>query len=185
MSAIDARAVTQEVLALFRDSADGVYFGEQVTQLEHALQCAAAARTAGADEETILAALLHDIGHLLGEPEGPVGVIHHDTIGRDWLLARGFSERVASLVEGHVDAKRYLTATNPAYAGRLSEASRQTLRLQGGPMSDEEAGRYSRGPLFREKLQLRSWDEAAKEPGLDVPGLGAYAAMIERHLARG
>jgi len=174
--------VVQKVMDLLATAGHGVYFGEQVTQLEHALQCAALARAAGADEEAILAALLHDIGHLLGVPEGPVGVIEHDEIGRNWLLERGFSKRLAALVHGHVDAKRYLTATNPEYASRLSKASLETLRLQGGPMEPDESERFRGDPLFRDMLQLRSWDEAAKVPGLDVPGLESYRDLLLRHM---
>ncbi len=89
---------------------------------------------AGADEELVLAALLHDIGHLF-DAEGTlrderVGVVNHDEMGERWLLPRGFSPWLARLVGSHVQAKRYLTAANPAYAARLSPASQETLRLQ-------------------------------------------------------
>ncbi|MBN8732228.1 MAG: HD domain-containing protein [Acidobacteria bacterium] len=179
-----AAGVVQEVVDLLEHSGHEVYFGERVTQLEHALQCAAAAREAGADDEAVLAALLHDIGHLLGVPEGPVGVIDHDMLGRKWLLERGFSERVATLVWGHVNAKRYLTATNPAYASRLSDASVETLRLQGGPLTPAEAEAFRQQPLFQEMLQLRSWDEAAKVPGRQVLALESYRDLLARHLRR-
>src|SRR5262249_13143707 len=103
----------ERILGLLRE-AQGQYFGEPVTQLEHALQCAQLAVSSGAADELVLAALLHDVGHLL-EDGDEAGVIAHDQVGAQWLRKLGVSERVADLVAGHVQAKRYLTATNPAY----------------------------------------------------------------------
>lgn len=181
------RPAVEEILRILRESSGTSYFGEPVSQLEHALQAAQCARDAGASEEAILAALLHDIGHLVAGPEAEhesgVGVIDHDAQGAEFLRARGFSERVIALVEGHVNAKRYLTATNPEYLAKLSPASLQTLALQGGPFSDEEAVAFRAHPCFREMLQLRSWDEQAKRTDwTTVSPLDSYAEMLERHL---
>lgn len=160
------------------------YFGEQVTQLEHALQSAHLAVQAGADDETVLAALLHDIGHVLeGEVDDELGVIDHDEVGQQWLREHGFGERLVALVGGHVDAKRYLVATNPGYRERLSEASVRTLAKQGGPMTPEEARLFAEHPLSKEMLRLRAWDEQAKVPGAAVPGLDFYRAMLATYLA--
>ena len=174
-------AVAGEILNLLGNAANQEYFGEPVSQLQHALQCAQLARDAGADDETILAALLHDVGHLLDAPR-EVGVVHHDEIGARWLLERGFSQRVASLVAGHVDAKRYLTATNAAYAAKLSPASAATLVLQGGPMGADEATKFAVDPLFADKLRLRSWDEQGKRLDWDVTGLPSYRELLLEHL---
>lgn len=181
--------VVGEVFALLQGSGGEQYFGEAVTKLGHAEQCAWHAVQAGADEELVLAALLHDIGHVL-EVEGTqrherVGVINHDETGARWLRERGFSERLAALVGGHVDAKRYLVATNERYRERLSPASEETLRLQGGPMDAGAAGEFARDPYVRDKLRLRSWDEAAKDPRWQGPGIGSYREMLLRHLLRG
>lgn len=184
----DANAVVSEVIELLRHSGGEQYFGEAVTKLEHAEQCAWHAAQAGAGEELTLAALLHDIGHLLDTPDTQrderVGVINHDAIGEQWLLERGFSPRLASLVGAHVDAKRYLSATNPAYSERLSPASQATLRLQGGPMSAADAETFSADPDLRDKLRLRSWDEMAKDPAWRGPGIETYREMLLRHLQR-
>ena len=177
-----------QVIALFAGAGDGNYFGERVTQLEHALQCAHLAAQSGASGETVLAALLHDAGHLLdsdaSERHPVLGVLRHEKLGADWLRSLGFSERVLELVGSHVDAKRYLTYANPAYRERLSEASQETLRLQGGPMTGGEAEAFRADPLFEDKLRIRSWDDQAKAPGLEVPGLESYRPLIEAHLAR-
>jgi phosphonate degradation associated HDIG domain protein len=176
------------VVFLLRDSGGDQYFGEEVTKLEHAEQCAWHAAHAGADEELTLAALLHDIGHLL-DIEGTVrdervGVVNHDEIGRRWLLERGFSQRLSDLVGGHVDAKRYLTATTEGYMDRLTPASRETLRLQGGPMDDADAAAFASSPDMRDMLRLRTWDEMAKDPVAVVPPLESYRDMLLRHLNR-
>lgn len=179
-------AVADEVLELLGASGGDEYFGEAVTKLEHAVQCAWHASRAGADEELILAALLHDIGHLFDD-EGTVrdervGVVNHDEMGEAWLLERGFSRRLARLVGGHVDAKRYLTATNAAYMQRLSPASVETLRLQGGPMETAEAEAFGAQEELRDILRLRTWDEMAKDPEWAGPGLESYREMMVRHL---
>ena len=118
------------------------YIGEPISQLGHALQCAHWAKKQGADDEVILAALFHDIGHLI-DASAPqmdgLGVINHEGLGRAFLEEHGCSERVGKLVEAHVQAKRYLCFKNPKYYARLSEASKGTLAWQGGPMSETEA----------------------------------------------
>ncbi len=178
--------VIDEIFNLLQRSGGEEYFGEAVSKLQHAEQCAYQAQKAGGDEELILASLLHDIGHLL-DVEGTirderVGVVNHDEIGQQWLEAHGFSKRLAALVGGHVDAKRYLTAVNPNYFARLSPASVETLRLQGGPMDAETAAHFAAVPELRDILRLRSWDEMAKDPDWQGPGLESYRDMLARHL---
>jgi phosphonate degradation associated HDIG domain protein len=180
------RDTIEEILDLLQNSASSGYFGEAVTQLEHALQCADLARRAGADSEMVIAALLHDVGHLLdGDRHEEIGTIAHDDLGAAWLRQRGFSNRVVELVGGHVAAKRYLTAKNPEYAARLSAASVQTLQLQGGPMTPEEAAAFEGDPLFSDKLRLRSWDEQAKTPGAATSALESFRELLLRHTAEG
>ncbi len=182
-----AAEIADEVLALLASGRDG-YFGEAVTKLEHALQCAWHASQASTDDELVIAALLHDAGHLLDTPETirdpRVGVVNHDATGASWLLERGFSGRVVRLVGGHVDAKRYLTASHGDYLDKLSLASRETLILQGGPMSAEEASAFTSLAEYRDLLRLRTWDEMAKDPAWRGPGLEAYREPIIRHLCQ-
>ena len=182
------RHAADQILDVLRGASDRAYIGEPISQLEHALQCAAAASTAGADDELVLAALLHDIGHLCAPEDAAqmedVGVLDHETIGARWLLARGVSDRVAKLVRGHVDAKRYLVTTKPSYASRLSPASAKTLEHQGGAMSAAEAKAFETQPLFKQYLQLRSWDEQAKVVDLVVADVDSYRERLLRHLAR-
>ncbi|GAB3885507.1 HD domain-containing protein [Spirosoma agri] len=177
------------IAALFAQSGNDDYYGEPITQLEHALQCAQMAEQAGADADTVAAAFLHDIGHLL--PEELVktgymdgyGTIDHERLGADYLRELGYSEKVAQLIENHVNAKRYLVFKNPKYFARLSEASLKTLAFQGGPMSEEEATAFEANPYFKGILQLRVWDEQAKIPGLSTPTADYYIALCEQQRA--
>jgi phosphonate degradation associated HDIG domain protein len=180
-------AKIDEVLNVLSSGAASEYFGEPVTQLDHALQAADLARKSGADDETVIAALLHDVGHLLEEDPSrmsEIGAVEHEELGADFLRRRGFSARVATLVQGHVAAKRYLTATNPSYCDRLSEASRRTLALQGGPMSPAEVAAFEASALKQDLLRLRAWDEQAKVPGAPAAPLDTYREMIQAHLAQ-
>ncbi len=177
--------VIDRIFTLFREKGHGAYFGEAVTETEHALQCAHQAEQAGASSELIAAALLHDVGHLLhglGEDIAEVGVdARHEDGGAAWL-ARYFGPAVVDPVRMHVAAKRYLCAVEPAYQAALSEASLRSLRLQGGPMSAEEIGRIEAEPWFLAAVAVRRWDDAAKVAGLVVPGLDHYRSCLENVL---
>lgn len=162
-------------------------YGEAVTQLQHASQAAALAEAAGHGEEVMLAAFLHDIGHMAGremteERMGEFGVQSHDRLGGTFLRKMGFSEKVAFLVEGHVAAKRYLTFADPEYYEKLSEASKQTLVYQGGKMNPEEAATFRQHPWFDLCLEMRNWDDEAKLAGVPVPDLQPFREMAYRHL---
>src|SRR5258708_20271952 len=126
----------EQILALLRRGASADYDSDEVTQLAHALQCAPLAGEAGAAAPLIGAALLHDIGHLaheLGPNVARRGIDdRHEVRGRDWL-GKWFAEDVTGPVRLHVDAKRYLTATDPGYFAILSPASVRSLPLQGAP----------------------------------------------------
>lgn len=185
---VPVEIIVEELFNLLQSGKDFDYIGEPISQLEHALQCAQSARNAGADDETIIAALFHDVGHLCiscnNQLMGSYGKAGHEKIGADYVLKHGFSDKVAALIDGHVQAKRYLTYKDPNYYHQLSPASVKTLEYQGGPMSQEEAERFERDPLFEKKLEMRRWDEAAKIIGADVASLESYKEMIQAHLIK-
>jgi phosphonate degradation associated HDIG domain protein len=172
-----------EILQLFTEHGDSEYFGEPVSQSEHALQAAHMASVQGASDSLIAAALLHDIGHLLhgqGEDVADKGVdSQHEEAGGEWL-ARWFGPEVTEPVRLHVPAKRYLCAIDPAYLNGLSPASVQSLGLQGGPFTPEEVREFEANAHFREAVRLRRWDDAAKIQRLAVPGLDAYKEIIKK-----
>jgi predicted HD phosphohydrolase len=182
----EADARIESLLALLERARTSDYIGEGVSQLDHALQAAAAARAASAPPHEVLAALLHDVGHLCAGPDAPsmegLGVVRHEELGAAHLAALGFGDDVVALVRGHVAAKRYLVGSDPAYAARLSAASRGTLRHQGGPMTAAEQRAFEALPIHRSLLRVRSWDEAAKDPERNVPGLASYAVLLRDHL---
>jgi 2-amino-1-hydroxyethylphosphonate dioxygenase (glycine-forming) len=165
----------------------GESYGEGVTQLEHALQSAQLARRAGAPDDEVLAALLHDLGHLVDDapPMDELGAEHHEDLGAALLSELGFAPAVTELVAAHVRAKRYLVFRDARYRARLSEASHRSLVRQGGPFTEEEARAFESAPHFAAALRLRSWDDRAKEPGLAVTGLASYRALVMDHVTRG
>lgn len=169
----DADQVINEVFGLYEKFGQEDYIGEPVSQIEHMSQSAQLAIEEGYDDEVVLAAFFHDIGHLCvmnkeHETMGGFGVKSHERIGADYLRSWGFPERVAQRVENHVQAKRYLTFRYPDYYDQLSEASRQTLEYQGGRMSTEEATSFEKDPLFELSIKLRQWDELAKREEVPV-----------------
>ena len=172
-----AMGVADEVLGLFATQGSNSYT-EQVTMEEHACQAAALARAEGASDARVLAALLHDIGHFLDEPDSEFGVTDHGTSGGVWLAER-FVEEVSEPVRLHVAAKRYRCFVDPGYQSQLSSASVGTLRLQGGPMSTDEAEAFEAEPHADGALVVRSWDDGGKVDGLDVPPLAAWQTLLE------
>ena len=175
------------IFDLYETHGNEDYIGEPVSQIEHMCQSAQLAEKEGFDQEVILAAFFHDIGHLFAhlqecESMGGFGTKRHEQIGADYLRKLGFSEKIAKLVENHVQAKRYLTFRYPEYFEKLSEASRQTLVYQGGPMSALEAEAFELDPLFEASLKMRTWDEEAKLEFIPLPDLSKYREMASQVL---
>jgi phosphonate degradation associated HDIG domain protein len=177
--------VVDVITHLFETGGNAAYFGEPVSQTEHALQTAHQAESEGATDALVVAALLHDVGHLLhGLPESIAdkGIDgRHEAGGSDWL-ARHFGPAVVDPVRLHVAAKRYLCAVDPEYLAILSPASQQSLRLQGGPFDAASVNEFEAEPFYREAVQLRRWDDQAKIPGLNVPPLAHYTPRIAASL---
>ncbi|MFT3936817.1 MAG: HD domain-containing protein [Chitinophagaceae bacterium] len=163
------------------------YAGEKVSQLEHMVQAAQLAIDGGYDDEVILAAFLHDFGHLLPiedvkDSMDGYGMMEHEKVGADYLRKKGFSDRLCKLIASHVNAKRYLTWKYPEYYNQLSDASKKTLEYQGGKMGDKEAGEFEADPLFELYIQMRRWDEAAKIENLPVPNINMFKKKAIEHL---
>ena len=177
------------IISLYHQYGNEDYIGEPVSQIEHMCQCAQLAEEEGYDEEVILASFFHDIGHLcehimaVQQMDG-YGVVDHEKLGADYLRSKGFSGKIASLVENHVQAKRYLTFRYPEYYEQLSPASKKTLEFLGGRMTRQEASSFEADPLFELYIKLRRWDEKAKLEDRPLPPLDKYQAMILRHLKK-
>lgn len=175
----------QQLLDLLSAKGNDAYFGEEVSVLEHSLQCAHFAEQSHATPATITAALLHDVGHILhGLPEdiaryGKDG--QHEEIAAAYL-SQWFDEDVTETVRLHVAAKRYLCATDPSYISKLSPSSIESLQIQGSVMSREEANAFDALPNAKLAIQLRRWDEEAKIPAWKVPGLAHYLPILRAAL---
>jgi phosphonate degradation associated HDIG domain protein len=174
--------VTDEILDIYTRRGTSAYFGESVSMSEHALQAAYFARAAAAPPALIVAALLHDVGHLVADvPDDLADWIEdarHEDVGSGWLAGR-FPPEVYEPVRLHVPAKRYLCATNARYFSRLSAASVATLKLQGGPMSSAEIARFEKERYCREAVRIRYFDDQGKVAGLVTPQLETYRPLLE------
>ena len=171
-----------EVFDLMATRADGSYGLAGVTQLEHALQSAALAVERDLGDALVIAALLHDIGHLAVAKDVSLadqGIDDRHEDAGPAMLADVFGPEVTEPIRLHVDAKRYLCAVEADYFGRLAPDSVRSLKLQGGPMSADEVAAFAGNPAIKAAADLRRIDDDAKTPGLDVPGLEAYRSMAE------
>lgn len=170
---------------ILNENGSDLYGGEAVTQTEHALQCATLAEKEGATAELITAALLHDVGHLL-DPEFENALtlgndLCHEEVG-EVFLQEWFDEAVTQPVKLHVPAKRYLCTVDETYFEKLSPASVHTMKLQGGLMTDDELSSFRLNKYYAEGLQLRIWDDLAKEPELKTPDVSHFIKYAEQSL---
>ncbi len=174
-----------DILNLFSTRGHAQYGGEPISQLEHGLQCATLARDQGANSELITAALLHDLGHLvhdLGENSTEQAIDdRHEYAATVWLQ-KLFAPAVTTPIELHVEAKRYLCAVDASYWGNLSANSQNSLLLQGGAFSREEAARFMEKSYAKDAVRLRIWDDLAKVEGLKTLELSSFIPIVENCL---
>jgi putative nucleotidyltransferase with HDIG domain len=180
-----ARDPLELIEGLFSGSIAGRPFGEPVSIGVHMRQTAALAEAEGAAQALVVAALLHDIAYVVAPDLSDETTIEidHAEVGAAWL-ARWFPDSVSEPVRRHVDAKRYLTFTEPGYAATLSVESTRTLELQGGFMTRDEARRFVSAPHFEDSVRLRRWDERAKDPGVEPPPIEHFRDLV-RAMAAG
>ncbi len=177
--------ILAEIQRLLEQKASGRYGLTLINQQQHALQGAWLAEREGKGDAMIVAALLHDIGHMvhdLGENPADAGIDdRHEELGHAWLQAH-FGPEVTEPVRLHVAAKRYLCAVEAEYFGKLSQDSVKSLALQGGPMSPEEVAAFEALPQHRDAVQLRRYDEQAKVKGLETPRVAHFMPAVARCL---
>ncbi|MDZ7676407.1 MAG: HD domain-containing protein [Acidimicrobiales bacterium] len=166
----------EALLAPYRGPAGNQPYDELVTETEHALQCADLAIDDGATDALIVAALFHDIGHVIDPADE-----HHELTGARYLRRR-FGRDVAGPVGLHVEAKRYLVAVDPDYAGKLSVGSVASLELQGGPLPRHCVRSFEAARHWADAVALRRWDDAAKEPGRPTRTLEDHVDRIHAML---
>ena len=174
----------EEVVTLFAERG-GEHHGEVVDQRSHALQCATLARSAEVADHLVVAALLHDIGHLVAAATTGDRVDlstdddRHEAVGARWVTPR-FGPAVARPIALHVEAKRYRCTVDPGYAAALSPTSVETLQVQGGLLDGPAVARFEAHPGAAEALLLRRWDEAAKDPDRQTDPLDSFLPELER-----
>ena len=180
---LDRSTIVAFIADIFERRGAESYLGEPVTMSQHMLQGAVLAEREGASDELIAAALLHDIGHYTSEfgPYSPDDTEdnHHDEAGAK-VLEHFFPAVITECVRLHVAAKRYLCATDATYYDKLSQASRHTLELQGGPMNEAEVAEFRRNPFYREAVRVRLWDEGGKDPHMKTPPFRHYVTVLQR-----
>ena len=177
--------ILAEIRRLLEHKASGRYGLTLINQQQHALQAAFLAEREGKGDALIVAALLHDVGHMvhdLGENPADAGIDdRHEELGNTWLQAH-FGPEVTEPVRLHVAAKRYLCAVEADYFAKLSPDSVKSLALQGGPMSAEEVAAFEALPQHQEAVQLRRYDEQAKVKGLETPPVAHFMPVVARCL---
>jgi phosphonate degradation associated HDIG domain protein len=180
---LDAGTIVAFIADIFARRGADSYLGEAVTMSEHMLQAAQLAEAAGAGDDLVAAALLHDIGHYTSEFPADAqeqGIDNRHNEAGAAVLAPYFPAIVTDCVRHHVPAKRYLCATDPDYFARLSPASVLTLGLQGGPMEAAEAAAFRKTPHLDSALRVRIWDDEAKVAGRTIPPFAHYAGLLQR-----
>ncbi len=187
---------TNEMTQFIRERLEGgkhrQYGQEPVSELVHALQCATLAEDEGADDELVVAALLHDFGRLVVEDgdlsdsvggDSPTPAQHgdHGELGAEQLHDY-FSDRILFCIRKHAEAKRYLCTTEPDYFARLSKGSIVTLEKQGGRMDDEERATFESSPYCADAVRLRRWDDRGKDPGAEAKSLDHWMVKVEQQI---
>ena len=164
-----------------------IHYDEACSQFAHGAQCASLAQRQGHKDDIVIAAFLHDIGHLIAQHQqksdmNQQGYIHHSQLGADFLKAHNFSHAVVRMVQYHVQAKRYLVSTSKCYRALLSTASRKTLQQQGNGLTKNQQQVFENQPDFEDLLTLRHLDDAGKDPDMVTSALSYWLQKIELHL---
>ena len=154
----------ENIFKLYKEYGKYDYIGEKISQVEHMIQAAMLAEKDNQTNDIILACFLHDIGHLIGIENklesDDFGVFDHEYVGAEYLKNIGFKYPIPELIVNHVKAKKYLTSKYPEYYEKLSEASKNTLKLQGGPMNIEESIIFENDPLFKISIKMRQYEQS-------------------------
>lgn len=185
---MNAEKNTEAIFQLLEQFGNADYIGEPVSQAEHALQAAMLAKQEGYEDEVVLAAMFHDIGHLVALSKGGYesmsgfGAVKHEDIGIEYLQSLGFSGKILLLVNAHVTAKRYLVSKYEDYYNQLSEASKQTLTYQGGKLNEQEIEAFEKHSLFPLFIKMREWDDKAKIENLKTDSIDFYKQKCLKYL---
>lgn len=179
--------LSKKIKYLFDNYGNSDYIGEEVTQKEHAIQAAMLAEEEYHNDKITIAALLHDIGHLIGieknlDTMDEYGIMEHENIGYNFAINNGLGLTIAKLIKGHVYTKRYLVSKYKEYYLDLSSASKNTFEYQGGKLNTQEIQEYEKDELFKYHIKMREWDDKAKQTDIKLKSLDHYLLKIDKLL---
>jgi 2-amino-1-hydroxyethylphosphonate dioxygenase (glycine-forming) len=166
---MSSKSCANDIICLYKKYGNANYIGEEITQINHMIQCAMLAKQNNENDSMVIALFLHDIGHLLClenldlDKHNDLGAKNHETTGSNYLKQCLFPASVYEPINMHANAKRYLVSTDDSYMNNLSLASKQTLKFQGGKMSRKEISEFEEKKYFDEAIALRKYDDKGKQ----------------------
>ena len=175
--------ILDKIISNFKNN-KSLYIGEKLTMSEHMIQSAMLAEQAKCNDNLICSCLLHDYGHFI--IENPDSLVknkkdgEHENIGYEYLK-KFFNTEIVEPIKYHVLAKRYL-ARNNKYLTFLSEASKMSLKLQGGVLNDKESKEFKKKKYFKNSVLVRKFDEAAKETSIKMKKIDDYSSLLKSKL---
>ena len=175
--------IIEKIISNFKNN-KSLYIGENVTIAEHMIQSAMVAEKTKSKDSLICSCLLHDYGHFIVEDPDELVKNNqdgkHEDIGYEYLK-KFFKKDIVEPIKHHVLAKRYL-ARDKKYYNRLSEASKVSLKLQGGVLNNKEAKIFEKDEFFKDSIKLRKFDEAAKKIGVNIKDISEYKNLLKLSL---
>jgi len=175
--------IVEKIISNFINN-KSLYIGEKVTMTEHMIQSAMIAENAKSSNNLICSCLLHDYGHfILEDPDALVRKKvdgKHEYIGYEYLK-KFFNKDVVEPIKYHVLAKRYL-ARNKKYLNSLSDASKVSLKLQGGVLDTKESKEFEKKDFFKNSIKLRKFDEVAKRTDVKIKSIIEYKDLLSSQL---
>ena len=175
--------ILDKIISNFKNN-KSLYIGEKLTMSEHMIQSAMLAEKAKCDDNLVCSCLLHDYGHFI--IEDPDNLVknnkdgEHESIGYEYLKTF-FNKEIVEPIKYHVIAKRYL-ARKKNYFNLLSEASRTSLKLQGGVLNDKESIEFKKNKYFKKSILVRKFDEAAKKTNIKIKSIDSYKSLLKSKL---
>ena len=175
--------IVEEIIFNFSNN-KSLYIGEKLTMSEHMIQTAMLAEKAKCDDDLICSCLLHDYGHFI--IENPNRLVKknldggHEDVGYEYLK-QIFKKKIVDPIKYHVLAKRYL-ARNKKYFDLLSNASKISLKLQGGILTKEDCNIFEKKKYFKASILLRKFDEAAKKTAIKIKTIHDYQKLLTSKL---
>jgi len=175
--------ILDKIISNFKNS-NSLYIGEKITMSDHMIQSAMLAEKAKSKDDLVCSCLLHDYGHFI--IEDPDSLVEnekdgeHESIGYEYLKTF-FNKEIVEPIKYHVLAKRYL-ARDKKYFNFLSEASKISLKLQGGVLSDKKSKKFEKKEYFKNSVLVRKFDEAAKKTNIKMKSIDSYKSLLKSKL---